>query len=634
MKQALALQQNSDLLALQRLQLHDIQQNISHGNALASLQLTDSSGDGREIYAARVTHRRRSHRRTFCLPLPRWLTNRTWMFAVSQSQQSWTMEIHPVNRRPWESPAFDCIRVGDLAALQKALDTGELSTSDVVHNSRSNSEFTLLGVCSCCKIRDRILTSLQLAILYQHFELCRYLVDAVEHFQQSDKLLKAAEALIAAVHPLQYKIDVVELFAGKYDMDVDITSSSTEVPSLVQFEFPSISRVVMSHQPFALEKITLSDRFDIAMRFTQETPVEFLDTVGLAVGRQLTSLKDARGATVLHWAARRWAMLEDAQPSERTEHADFVLELIKAGALVSAVNECGQSPLMCIFGGPPYRFDAWPWVSHYHDYPVLVSLVKSWGSTLAGAGVSLQEYIKAENSALRARKREDDTVTFLRNCALKITGLYIATNGSLAIEARSVGSITVYARTTPPGSFVQEDEIIPTLSVGSPLDDGEIWHQISYRELVSESTILHPEEDSFVQAEFDIDKTLFKSPQDDHGTITAIFRRNENRLKRERRGITSKWRSASTPPATRTLAQYRTPALQIGLVRDSQTGLPYESEIYVHKCPFDLQWGFISTKFFQYDHEMWGVCMKGCRGRPDHTADIRNHLTSKQPLIA
>lgn len=68
------------------------------------------------------------------------------MFATFHSHGSWNMEIHPVNRRPLGTPAFECIQRGDVVALQRALDTGELSIWDVTRHRYLDFETTLLGV--------------------------------------------------------------------------------------------------------------------------------------------------------------------------------------------------------------------------------------------------------------------------------------------------------------------------------------------------------------------------------------------------------------------------------------------------------------------------------------------------------
>lgn len=137
--QETVLQRHSEILALQQLQLYGIQEKVAHPNALSTSQMTASS-------TASVSHRRRFRQKRFCLPLPQWVTSRTWTFAAFQSYGSWTMEMHSVHRRPFGTAAFECVRRGDLVALQKGLATGDLSIWDVTQYRDLGPEITLLGV--------------------------------------------------------------------------------------------------------------------------------------------------------------------------------------------------------------------------------------------------------------------------------------------------------------------------------------------------------------------------------------------------------------------------------------------------------------------------------------------------------
>jgi hypothetical protein len=128
--QALALQQHRDLLALQQLQLENIQQNVAKGNSLLTTRLTNVSTAGDDTHHAHVARKHRGGQRRLRLPLPQFLTDRTWTLAVYHSHGSWTVELHPEVWRPFEAPALDYIRTGDIANVKKALDTGQLSIWD------------------------------------------------------------------------------------------------------------------------------------------------------------------------------------------------------------------------------------------------------------------------------------------------------------------------------------------------------------------------------------------------------------------------------------------------------------------------------------------------------------------------
>jgi hypothetical protein len=145
--QALALQQHRDLLALQQLQLDDIQQNVVKGNSLLKSGLTGVSTGGGDKRHAQIPRKHHTGQRRMRLRLPQFLTDRAWTLAAYHSQGSWTVEIHPEVLRPFETPALDFIRTGDIGKVKKALDTGQLSIWDTAcHPWREKAPLTLLGV--------------------------------------------------------------------------------------------------------------------------------------------------------------------------------------------------------------------------------------------------------------------------------------------------------------------------------------------------------------------------------------------------------------------------------------------------------------------------------------------------------
>jgi hypothetical protein len=148
--QALALQQHHDLLSLQQLQLNDIAQEVAKGNSLLTSLLTGVSPSIDDTRYAQAPTKRRASQRKILLRLPRFLTDRTWTIAAYYSQGSWTAEICPEFLRPFETPALDFIRTGDIANVKKALDTGQLSVWDSTwHPWNSLSPMSLLGVSVC-----------------------------------------------------------------------------------------------------------------------------------------------------------------------------------------------------------------------------------------------------------------------------------------------------------------------------------------------------------------------------------------------------------------------------------------------------------------------------------------------------
>lgn len=158
------LQNHSDLLVLQQMQLGRLQQDVSDGNARICNQLenlnsrrnaiqcsqtfqgpqtlvTQTTSDKRYIYMKR---KNRSSLR-FRVPLLPWLTGRTWEIAMNQSQASRSLHIHPVYYRASDSPALQYVREGNITAVDKLLRAGELSIWDV-ETTTPWVQTTLLGV--------------------------------------------------------------------------------------------------------------------------------------------------------------------------------------------------------------------------------------------------------------------------------------------------------------------------------------------------------------------------------------------------------------------------------------------------------------------------------------------------------
>ena len=147
-RQALAFQHQCNLLAVQQLQLDDIQQNVSKGNSLLTSRLLNSSEGDAGTHRARGRRKQHVGQRVMFLRLPRWLANRTWTIASFLSQGSFTVEISSEIWRPFESSALDFVRLGDVAGVRKTLATGELSIWDSTWHPR-------LGAVNLLEVRTR-----------------------------------------------------------------------------------------------------------------------------------------------------------------------------------------------------------------------------------------------------------------------------------------------------------------------------------------------------------------------------------------------------------------------------------------------------------------------------------------------
>lgn len=153
--QASTLQRHSDLLAVQQMQLSSIHHDIFEGNTWLAGQLTDlidqrntskdpqtyDDGSGSPRY---MGSKARSLLRVR-LPLLSGLTGRTWELAVGESQGAWTFQVHPINYRPSDTPAFHYVRAGNIVAVERLLRARELSIWDVT-SDKFSSHTNLLGV--------------------------------------------------------------------------------------------------------------------------------------------------------------------------------------------------------------------------------------------------------------------------------------------------------------------------------------------------------------------------------------------------------------------------------------------------------------------------------------------------------
>lgn len=158
---ASTLQSYGDVLAMQQMQLGNLQQDVSDGNARLYDQLEDlkdhrKASKGSHPYresqdsVTRASNKRYFNSRStssmrFRLPMLAWLSGRTWQIAVSQSQASWTLQVHPINYRPDDSLVFRYVQKGDVAAVRALLSAGELSVWDFSTDEFSHHT-SLLGV--------------------------------------------------------------------------------------------------------------------------------------------------------------------------------------------------------------------------------------------------------------------------------------------------------------------------------------------------------------------------------------------------------------------------------------------------------------------------------------------------------
>ena len=397
-------------------------------------------------------------------------------------------------------------------------------------------------------------------------------------------------------------------------MDVYIWGPDDDTSRFLKCEFQTLSRIIMCHQPVDLERVSSQDRFNIAMKLRLRFPKDFLATVGLEHKDQLPNLTDESGATVLHWAAQQWSVGHRCGwPSAwLTLYEDFIVSLVKAGSVVSAIDMHGHSPLMYLLDGDhvPGMWSNKTWSIPGGLCPV--QLVRAWTNLLVQAGRSLPEYIDSENELLSHLDSEHTVSWLWRGQELELEHLALGNDMTLRIHVHTTKRCAIWESQPPPGAFVDSKPSPRRLWWYPPEDDPDgFWQPIELRMLKSsEPFMLSP--DSINDVEFDLGQILFGGTQDDHMTLAAVYRREQRRFDRSRKGLSSRRRSSSTPPATRTFVEF-------------MTHVPHPHRFkflpFVHKCPLDSQWGFCGPSRGRPD-DMWATCMAGCSGRPNHGANI------------
>lgn len=441
----------------------------------------------------------------------------------------------------------------------------------------------------------------------------------MEHFRRDEQLLQALRLLDFSSHATELREEILELFASKYGMDVYIFGPSDDGSRSLRILFYEFSKSIMSHQPLSLKRVPLEDRFNIAMKLRGRSPVDFLATVGLKIDDQLLSMTDERGSTVLHWAALNWSIGHRRKwsSSRLKSYENLIIDLIKAGSPISAINGRGHTPFMYLldYDDPS---DDWRVYGTYvlPDELHPLQIVGSWGAVLSQAGVSLFEYVERENLILSRSKTEHPVRLHWRERTLELRGVAFENQTTLTIDLCAIRLFGIYESQPMPGSFTDMMPNPCRLPWPPSLEDdiNAFWQLVEVRTLKSSDPFqLSP--DSIDDLEFDMGRILFGGTQDDHMSLAAVYQREQQRIARAQNGMSSKSRSSSTPPATKTFVK------DIARIPYPHSPEGYMCARYVHKCPQDARWGFYRYDRVEY-FDSRATCMAGCSGRPDHCAQI------------
>jgi len=93
-----------------------------------------------------ANYSRRGKTRRCRLVLPRWFIRCVWDFTIHGSNHVWTVQLQPVNLRPFYTDAFEPVRNGDVIAVCKLLEQGHLCVNDRAVYWDSTTSVSLLEV--------------------------------------------------------------------------------------------------------------------------------------------------------------------------------------------------------------------------------------------------------------------------------------------------------------------------------------------------------------------------------------------------------------------------------------------------------------------------------------------------------
>jgi hypothetical protein len=423
------------------------------------------------------------------------------------------------------------------------------------------------------------------------------------------------------------KRQLVELFTGKFDMEVDVIEPSPQTLMFLYESFQDHSVVILSHQSIPLAHMTLMERFRIAMMFRRRTPSDFLSTIGLPISHELAQLSNTIGETALHWAAREWfdqRLLNTADQAETRAARDctgLVVELLKYQPLVHALDKYGRSPLMSFLDFSRFEEDTWVhslWCVHDR-----AAASNSWAELLAKAGVSLPEYVARENDFLTALSRTGDHIGWSypqSDPELKLKRFVLSEQQTIHLEVTHLANLRIWEFRPPPGIYDSHEHRLQSFCPPNT-EDGTytFWQNTITREIESlqpfrwtrshDSGNLEPEDSAN-----SIFHRLFTTTLDDHSSLALLLYRDRHTRNREQSG--RRRRSSSMPPLGK-LSGFR---YGFNALHPYDFILPSERRVLplLHKCLFDSQWGFDVPG--HYGEHSWSACMKGCHGRTDYSS--------------
>jgi hypothetical protein len=417
---------------------------------------------------------------------------------------------------------------------------------------------------------------------------------------------------------------------GKFDMDVDIIDACPQVSRFLQEHFRHLSGPILSHQSVDLAGWPLQERFRIAMRLQNASPLEFQRMVGLSMS-EIAQLSDVNVGTALHWAVKEWYHYANAECGPEImdtpgykDVKKFLLMLLENKTLLHAVNKHGRTPLTCILDWNFFSDEDEPWLPFFGAYAGYAIPTERWGRLLEDAGVSLPQYVARENDLL-TEYDDGNAICLAADCELrtKLSRLSISKDRTLQLEVTRVTDMGIWKFRPPAGRFLDSAEDQPTILWWPSADDGDptCWQNTSSRDLRSKPFIWTRSLDADQVGGDSIFKALFYTPNDDHSALALLLGRD--RQNRSQGDTRRHRRSSSMPPLGN--AYLRSNPIKHRLVK---YGFPLPGMKfvipYLHKCLFDSRWGFDVSG--DDSVHSWRGCMKGCRGRNDYSSLFEEFL--------
>lgn len=455
---------------------------------------------------------------------------------------------------------------------------------------------------------------------------------------RSDEQLQMAALMVEMQDPIasrsrrQYRARVFELFAGKFDMDVDVIGSSPRMSDshFLQDSFRHLSEAILSRQSVDLANWPLRERFRIAMRLKDRTPLDFQCTVGLPMSNRFAQLRDPLMGTALHWAVTEWYnnanfwYSSGVEPTAAYDSCErFVVALLENKALLHALDRRKRTPLTRLLDSTYHMDDDQLWITLHGTYKGCAIAMESWGRLLGNAGVSLPQYIARENDILTARSDGDDIwLARMGGKPIKLTRLVLSEQQSLQLEVTAEIQMDIWEFRPPPGLFpdLREDRLTSFWPPERDDDDQACWQKTSSRDLQSKpfrwtrGHELDPDD-------HDIFRALFHRAHDDHSALALLLGCDRRRRTHESRRV--RRRSSSAPPSAYVHTYLCSYPLHSSMIK---IGTEF-TLLWLHKCPFDSQWGF------DVPGNPGRACMKGCEGRTDYSSMFEEFLeyTASRP---